>query len=198
MVSPTGYLEFFRDVLIESGVKDIDVIEGLLSRARVSRPSKNTTIIDVGQIPGYFYLIVKGMARYFYQSPNGKEWNKAFFREREWVGSLSSYLTEEPCAYSIGTLEDCVLISVPVALFKPLSSIHPDLKMLIHIKVQEMMLRNEQREAILLTENSEDRYRWLCKKQPWLLERVAQYHLASYLGIEPGSLSRLKRSIALG
>lgn len=55
---------------------------------------------------------------------------------------------------------------------------------------RELFVRNEQREAILLTGNAEHRYLWVKTHEPWLLDRVAQYQLASYLGMEPVSLSR--------
>jgi len=62
--------------------------------------------------------------------------------------------------------------------------------------VQEVFLRNELRESILLTGNAEERYRWLEKNESWLLERgVSQFHLASYLGMDAVSLSRVKRKL---
>ena len=62
--------------------------------------------------------------------------------------------------------------------------------------IREIMLRNEEREALLLTCNSEARYLWLLEHQRWLVERVPQYHLASYLGMEPASLSRIKKHLS--
>ena len=59
----------------------------------------------------------------------------------------------------------------------------------------EAFRRNEQREAMLLTCNAEQRYRWLLAHEPDLLQRVPQFHIASYLGIDAVSLSRLKRKI---
>ena len=59
----------------------------------------------------------------------------------------------------------------------------------------EAFIRNEQREAVLLTCNAEQRYRWLLRHEPDLPNRVAQFHIASYLGIDAVSLSRLKRKL---
>ena len=59
----------------------------------------------------------------------------------------------------------------------------------------EAFIRNEQREAMLLTCNAEQRYQWLLENEPDLVQRVAQFHIASYLGIDAVSLSRLKRKI---
>ncbi|MBT5007482.1 MAG: Crp/Fnr family transcriptional regulator [Halieaceae bacterium] len=57
----------------------------------------------------------------------------------------------------------------------------------------EAFIRNEQREAMLLTCNAEQRYQWLPDNEADLPQRVAQFQVASYLGIDPVSLSRLKR-----
>ncbi|MCY1377798.1 hypothetical protein D9M69_653890 [compost metagenome] len=60
---------------------------------------------------------------------------------------------------------------------------------------QYIMLRNEAREALLLTCNSEERYRWLLEHEAWLLERVPQYQLASYLSMDAVSFSRIKSKL---
>ena len=67
-----------------------------------------------------------------------------------------------------------------------------------HLAIERRMLaeafiRNEQREALLLTCNAEQRYQWLLQHEPHLLDRVAQFHLASYLGVDAVTLSRLKK-----
>ena len=59
----------------------------------------------------------------------------------------------------------------------------------------EAFIRNERREAVLLTCNAEQRYQWLLQHEPDLPERVAQFHIASYLGVDAVSLSRLKRKL---
>ncbi|MCY1516685.1 hypothetical protein D9M68_513330 [compost metagenome] len=60
---------------------------------------------------------------------------------------------------------------------------------------RQIMLRNEDREALLLTSNNEQRYQWLLEHEAWLLDRVPQYQLASYLGMDPVSFSRIKRKL---
>ena len=57
----------------------------------------------------------------------------------------------------------------------------------------EAFIRNEQREAMLLTCNAEQRYQWLLEQEPDLPGRVPQFHIASYLGVDAVTLSRLKR-----
>ena len=56
-------------------------------------------------------------------------------------------------------------------------------------------MRNEQREALLLTCNAEQRYLWMVEHQAELVERIPQYHIAVYLGVDAVSLSRIKRKL---
>ena len=59
--------------------------------------------------------------------------------------------------------------------------------------LSEAFIRNERREALLLTCSAEERYQWLLEHEAYLLDRVPQFHIASYLGMDAVSLSRLKR-----
>lgn len=177
------------------GLSDGKWLAAMADLARLRSVAKNEVVIEAGQIPTYFYMVLAGTARYYYLSPNGKEWNKAFFREGQLIGSLSSYLKRQPCTYTIAAVEHCQLAALPVSVFDDLSETGQPLQGLLNRYIREIMLRNEEREALLLTCNSEARYRWLIEHQGWLVSRVAQYHLASYLGIEPASLSRIKRHV---
>ncbi|RJG08739.1 Crp/Fnr family transcriptional regulator [Pseudomonas cavernicola] len=177
------------------GISDEGLLSYLAKLARFHEMEKDEVIIKAGHIPTHFYVILSGMARYYYLSPNGKEWNKAFFHEGQWVGSLSSFLRRQPCSYTISALERCCLAALPVSIFEEGFEVNAQLQMLLNRYIQEIMLRNEEREALLLTCDSEARYLWLLEHQEWLVRRVPQYHLASYLGMEPASLSRIKGTL---
>ncbi|MNG25859.1 hypothetical protein D3C84_1107700 [compost metagenome] len=83
-------------------------------------------------------------------------------------------------------------MAVPLQTLSRQREQFPQLQGFVDKATREIMLRNEAREALLLTCNSEERYRWLLEHEAWLLERVPQYQLASYLSMDPVSLSRIK------
>lgn len=145
-----------------------------------------------GEAPRQLYVIARGLVRYYYLGPDGKEWNKAFFREGQVAGSLTAYLTGGALPFSIECVEPCLLLGAPYAEVHRLQAQLPAFDLAIRRYTEELFLRNERREAILLTGNAEQRYRWLCEQEPWLLERAPQYELASYLGMDAVSLSRVK------
>lgn len=183
--------------LQDLGISDKGLLCQLSDGARFKKVERGEIVVKTGEQPTKFFMIVSGLARYYYLAHDGKEWNKAFFREGQLIGSLSSFLTRQPCTYTIAALETCQLAAIPASLFGQDTERHPQLDRLLNSSVQLIMLRNEAREAMLLTCNSEARYRWLLANQEWLVRRVPQYQLASYLGVEPASLSRVKRRLGL-
>lgn len=185
-------LKTVKQLLIRYGVHDPISWQHWVDYMSVVEVSSGEAITRTGDQQQFFYLIVQGAVRFYYLLPNGKEWNKSFFHEGQLIGSLSAQLTQSPCRFTIEAVESCILYRIPIGCIEKLPRVQEVLQQL----TQELFLRNESREAILLTGDAEARYRWLEEHEPWLLERsIPQYHLASYLGMDAVSLSRLKRKL---
>ncbi len=177
-------------------IDDLDFIESLRSQSAIIHAERDQALLQTGTEQTHIYIILKGLVRYFYTSPNGKEWNKAFFHEQQIIGSLSALITQSPSRFTIAALESCELLATPVKIFTELGHQHPQAQHMQAKITEEMFLRNERREGILLTGNTEERYQWLQENEPWLLDRVPQYHLASYLSMDAVSFSRVKSKLS--
>mgnify|MGYP001825198356 FL=1 len=152
-------------------------------------------LVRAGDQDDSMYVLLSGLVRLFYTMPDGRERNKAFFRTGQVTGPVSAAMTSSPAPFSIQALEpvDTLVFSfhaMTQAARENLSVARASQQLLA-----EAFIRNEQREAMLLTCNAEQRYQWLLENEADLLQRVAQFHIASYLGIDAVSLSRLKRKI---
>lgn len=147
----------------------------------------------VGESVSRHYFLLRGLVRFYYLSPEGKELNKAFYAEGSIVGNLSALILNEPSRFAIETLEPSVMVVFPFAPLKQLVSDCPGWDRLFNYGCQMMLLRNERREAELLTLSAAERFRQFVQNFPRALERIPQYHIASYLGITPEALSRFKR-----
>lgn len=154
--------------------------------------SSGTRLITAGEQPQYTYIVVEGLLRHFYHSPDGRERNKNFFSRGQLAGSLSAHLTQTPCAYNLDAIEDCQLIQFPNKEFWSLQGQHSCIQEMFDTTLKALFLRNEQREAVLLTKSGEERYQWVLENESWLAQRLPQYQLASYLGMDAVSLSRIK------
>ncbi|QEY61607.1 Crp/Fnr family transcriptional regulator [Metapseudomonas lalkuanensis] len=182
-----------QDIFHAHGMTDPGLQDHLMQVLKLRDYDRDQLIIRAGERPAHFFAIIVGVARYYYLSPEGRQWNKTFFREGQLIGSLSAHLKQQPCTYNIAAVEKCRLASFPLAILDQQGERFPQLLQMQDLMVRQIMLRNEDREALLLTSNSEQRYQWLLEHEPWLLDRVPQYQLASYLGMDPVSFSRVKR-----
>jgi CRP-like cAMP-binding protein len=147
----------------------------------------------VGEKSTHHYFIVEGLVRFYYITPNGKEVNKGFYKKNHIVGSLSAVILDEPCRFGIQTLEPSVLVAIDLAAIRPISNGIPAWQRLHNYSCEMMLIRNERREAELLTMTTKQRFRQFMKNFPDLMERIPQYHIASYLGITPVALSKYKK-----
>ncbi|MEH6346356.1 MAG: Crp/Fnr family transcriptional regulator [Bermanella sp.] len=189
MVDP----EVFKKSLSSYSIQDSKSWDAWLPLVEEIIVDSEHSLLRAGEDQKYFYVIKEGLVRYFYTSHQGKEWNKSFFYEGQVVGSLSAYLTQAPSRYNIQTLEPSILYRTPIDDLMSAAKDNSVVAQLIEQITQIIFLRNEVRESILLTGNAQERFDWLEQNEHWLIERkVAQYHLASYLGMDAVSLSRLK------
>ncbi|MCY1532565.1 Cyclic nucleotide-binding domain protein [compost metagenome] len=182
-------------IFAQFGVTEPQLLESLTGVLELREYDRDQPIIRAGERPSHFFVILSGLARYYYLSPEGKQWNKAFFHEGQMIGSLSAYLKQQPSTYYIEAMEKSLLAVVPLSILSQQRERFPQLQEMLDQVTQYIMLRNEAREALLLTCNSEERYRWLLEHEAWLLERVPQYQLASYLSMDAVSFSRIKSKL---
>lgn len=141
----------------------------------------------------HHYFVVSGLVRMYYPTAEGKELNKAFYGENYIVGNLSAPLLDEPSRFAVETLEPCVLVELPLMKVQKLSDLSPGWGRLLLRSYQMMMIRNERREAELLTMTAKQRFLQFVRNFPDYLTRIPQYHIASYLGITPVALSKFKK-----
>ncbi|WP_162845940.1 Crp/Fnr family transcriptional regulator [Seongchinamella sediminis] len=152
-------------------------------------------LVQAGARSDTLFMLLSGLVRLFYTTPDGRERNKAFYRGGQISGPVSAAMTSTPAPFSIQALEPVEALAFSYQAMTDAARHDPVVAGASQQMLAEAFIRNEQREALLLTCNAEQRYQWLRDNEPDLLQRVAQFHIASYLGIDAVSLSRLKRKI---
>lgn len=176
-------------------ITDRSQVEGWLANMAPRTCDTDEFLVHAGDHSDTLYLLDAGLVRLFYTTPDGRERNKAFYRSGDITGPVSAAITASASPFSIQCLEPCEMISFRFSDLRAATRQSPQIANLYSDLLAEAFIRNEQREAVLLTCNAEQRYRWLLQHEPDLPNRVAQFHIASYLGIDAVSLSRLKRKI---
>ena len=166
-------------------------IEILLKNKIVKEFNKNDVLLKEGQYSKECYFVLKGCVRSYYLIDD-QEKTTEFFVENDPITPVS-YTLDEPSKYYISCLENTIVTVGNKTSTKNLLLENPEINQLF-IKINEAQLASN-RESLdsYINLSPENRYKKLVEDRPGLIQRVPQYHLASYLGIKPQSLSRIKK-----
>jgi len=190
--------QILKSWLANRGVLDSAVFEPWLATMSLVSVDKDAFLVRAGEQGRHLYFINQGLLRLYYTSAEGKERNKAFYGPGQVTGAASAAITGSAAPFSIQALEPSLTVQADFGQLYRHSHDQPGLSRLVMELLADAFIRNEQREAMLLTCTAEQRYQWLLDHEPELLERLPQFHIASYIGVDAVSLSRLKRKLKPG
>ncbi|MGV3612793.1 MAG: Crp/Fnr family transcriptional regulator [Fluviicola sp.] len=154
---------------------------------------KGTTLLEAGQKSHQTYFVLKGCIRVYYLI-EGEEKTTAFYTEMEGF-TPNCVRTKEASEYSVSCLEDSILIVAIPEMEKELFSKFPKFESLCRVLSEELLIQEKINFDAFKLSSPEQRYLNLLQQRPDLLQRIPQHQLASYLGIKPESLSRLRARI---
>lgn len=149
-----------------------------------------------GQIAKELAFLNSGVVRAFYTSQTGKEYTKRFFTSPSIIGSYSSLITETPSLYSQQALTTCNIFVANYKQVLELYDAHLDLERLARKFAENSFVFNEIKELEVVLLDATERYFRFKKEYPDLEEIIPQYHIASYLGISPTQLSRIRKILS--
>jgi len=158
---------------------------------KLQRFSKGTVLLRAGELITHFYSVIEGCIR-TYNLHDDEEFTLDFYTEGQSV--LPAVATEgaiSPCF--IVCEEDCLLNIADEKMEKEVFERLPRLKELCRINSERLLIESQREMAIQKSFSPQQRYEHLLKTRPNLVGRVPQYQIASYLGIKPESLSRLRK-----
>ncbi len=151
--------------------------------------------IKSGEIPFKIAFIRKGLFRYVYTNDKGDEFTKAIMTENNFISSYSAMVLGKPSYFSIEALEDSQIMEIKWNNFQELLEKNIFwLKFLMKFLEKGYMIK-EKRERELLLLDAEARYKDFLIEFPGIEQRIKQGIIASYLGIQPETLSRIRRKI---
>lgn len=151
---------------------------------------KGTVLLKEGQVSSDGYFVLKGCLRTFYVV-DGNEKTTAFYTEMEGL-TPHCVLTKQPSEYYIACVEDSILTVSDPSMEEVIFEKFPRFETLCRILSEELLAKAQLSLDQFKTFSPEERYVNLVEKRPDLLQRVPQHQLASFIGITPQSLSRLR------
>ena len=137
-------------------------------------------------------FIVQGLFRVYYVDEAAQEHTLIFLREGELLASLKSMLTQEACPFYIAALEDSELLIISNLHLRQLYAASHGWERFGRLLAEHYLVFNQGRTEALLFQSAEQRYLTLLAQFPGITNRVSLGHIASYLGIQGPSLSRIR------
>jgi len=187
----SGFIAFIT-TLAKLNPDQIKEFRNLLS---IKHLSKGEYFIQRGRSPKTIAFVSNGLFRYFYTTKEGKEFTKGFFETNSILSAYDAILENTTSNYTIEALEDSAIETVDYNNLKKFFNKHLDWNIFLVPLLQKGYLSKVRRERELLLMNAEDRYQGFLERYPTLSKRVNQHIIASFLGITPESLSRIRKRL---
>jgi CRP-like cAMP-binding protein len=165
-------------------------VKGLFTEKTLA---KGDYFINEGQQARQIGFLTSGIIRAFYRNNEGLEYNKHFFVAHNIVGGYSSLVTSTPNKIIQQTLSECQLLVANYSEITKLYDLFPDFERVGRRLAELYFVAKEQREIEIVLLNADERYLIFRKEYPQIEQQIPQYHIASYLGITPTQLSRIRR-----
>jgi len=195
MACPEPFIAVLRQLVARHTGRSAPDVTALVEIASERRLAKGEALLEAGQEAQVAGIVVEGVIGEFYVGVDGKRKAKWLASQGDVVGSMEDLVRKGPARATILSLAPSVVLCLPYARLKNLTM--GDLAWAgFFITVMEHLYRQKsEREYTLLMLDAEDRYRWFRKHHGHIEGLVAQEVIASYLGITPVHLSRVRRAL---
>lgn len=157
---------------------------------------KGDYFIKEGQIAKELAFLEAGIIRVFYRNDKGAEYNKQLLINPCLIGGYASLITNSHAQINQQALTKCNILVAQYSEIIACYSTFPEIERMARILAEFLFVEKEQREIEIATYDSEKRYQIFKRKFPNMEQQIPQYHIASYLGITPTQLSRIRRKLS--
>lgn len=184
------------ELLFEAMARHIDLkppeMEFLRLQYKPQKIMRREYLLRSGEVCKYDYFITKGCLRSYFIDESDKEHNLMFAIEGWWTGNLHSFVTMTPSIYTVEALEDTEVLKISKPNLELLYRKVPKVERFFRIMFQNHLIAQQYRLTNHMSATARERYAYFTQKYPRLDQRVPQKHIASYLGVSPAYLSRLR------
>ncbi len=158
---------------------------------------KRQYLLQQDDVCKYTAFVEKGVLRSYTIDDKGSEHIVQLACEGWWISDLYSFLTGEPSIYNIDALEDCQLLLLAKPANEALLENVPKMERYFRILTQNALVSFQRRVVGSLSQSAEEKYNNLLNNNPDIVRRVPQHMIASFLGVTPETLSRVRKQMLL-
>lgn len=167
-------------------------VEILAELTQVKLYKKGEYLLEVGKISNAFFFNASGIVRLYYEV-NYEERTGFFYHENSFINPYASFRKQEPSNYFLKALKDTDVVVFKYDILEPLLTKVPKLEKLARMIMEQELIALQEVVETLVTLNPEERFNRLMDKSPEIFQHVSQNQIASFLGVKPESLSRIKK-----
>ncbi|MFN8287705.1 MAG: Crp/Fnr family transcriptional regulator [Chitinophagales bacterium] len=169
-------------------------IEGIVETMTIKQYKKGTVLLKEGQVSTEVYFVLEGCVRQYYLV-DGEERTSNFFTEEQWVISMNSFMQNAPSRHYMDCCIDCSLVVGNREKEEGLYKRFPKLETVSRKVMEKVFAEQQEIMSSYSTDTAEQRYLKLLKSRPDLFQKIPQYQIASYVGVKPESLSRIRKRL---
>lgn len=177
--------------IIDLTPKEVECINELFKEKQIK---KGDFFLAEGQVCKQVGFIVKGLMRY-YINHDGEDKTYAFAQENNFVCNNESFIPQTPSTKIIQALEDCEILQISYANLQTFYKSIRKGERFGRLVIEQIFIQTLEDLSSFYTDTPEYRYERFIKQHPDLQQRISQYHIASYVGVKPQSLSRIRKRI---
>ncbi|SEG24812.1 Crp/Fnr family transcriptional regulator [Paenibacillus sp. UNC499MF] len=169
--------------------------QAVLEEIPVKEYKKGTVLLKQGDVPTACFFVLKGCVRQFSIDEAGRETTTNFYTEEQAVAIFNHHKPDKSSEYTFTCLEDCAVVVGRLEIEQDMYARHTQLESMTRRMIEQNLGQVQEEFAAFIASTPEERFRALEIKRPDLIGRVPQHQLASYLGMTPESLSRIKNRV---
>lgn len=156
---------------------------------------KNRILEEEGKMPAYLYFVISGFVRLFHYNDRGDEVTTHINCPPGFITSYTNFANQSNSDENLECITECELLRITKTNLDLLIQQSPAFKDFSFLVFQQSLSYNEKRSKELATLNAEERYLKLMSEHPEVLHNVPMQYIASFLGMNPKSLSRIRKQI---
>ena len=188
-MKPSAQLSQLAEFLQQFGAEQTTIDEALSQAQVLALPTRHI-LLHQGQQAEQFYFLLNGICHACYLTDSGKQFSKEFYWDQDTLIGFEALITQSPSPFLLETLSASELIALPIELIETWRS--QGLALYQHLLERQLVFK-ENKERFMLMYSPEERYQLFTQSFAELNVKLTDYQIASYLGITPISLSRIKK-----
>jgi CRP-like cAMP-binding protein len=186
------FIQYLRNKITLSD----DEVEMIRAISILKKLRKRQFLSQEGDVWRYNAFVAKGLLKTFSIDSKGQEHIMNFAPENYWTGDRESLTDETPSRFNIDAIEDTEVILIAKGNFEEVCRKIPQLNDLVNAILQKSFIVSQSRIHANISLSAEEKYQNFMDKYPFIASRVPQHMIASYIGITPETLTRIRRNAA--